>query len=341
MIRNIKTNIKYKSKVTTKPDVSVAVCTFNRAEYLRVTLQKLIMQDCGDNFTYEVVVVDNASNDNTCEVVEEISKNTIIPVRYFKEMIPGLAHARNRGVKESQGDWIVCFDDDQLAEPNWLNELLKVAIEKKCHCVGGRRLLYLPEEEFSALGSKCREILGEHDRGNVIRKYTGSVRDLPCDANVLRSRTAHKAVSEFNSVWKHGGQDQDFSRRLTEKGFDMWYAPNAIVHHMIPPHRLNPQYCKWTSLRWGSQFAFRDTIRFGRGRTFLLCIARLLQMLIINYPSLVVSYIRGNKAEILDRKCLIVRAVGYLRQYLFLLFPIIFAQKKFFDLLDFREARIK
>ena len=340
MIISKKENIEDNNNVHCKPDVTVAVCTYNRAEYLRITLQSLVVQTCGGRFSYEIIVVDNGSTDNTKDIVEEISRNSPVPVRYVMERAPGLANARNKGIIGAQGDWIVCFDDDQLAEPCWLKELLEVAWEKSCNCVGGKRLLYLSEEEASNIGPECRKILGEHDRGSVIRKYSGSIRDYPCDANIIRSRKVFEAVPEFSSSWTRGGQDQDFSRRVHEAGYDMWYAPKAIVYHLVPQHKLTTQYFKWTSLRWGTTYAYRDHIRCGRSGMLLLCLARIAQMLLVNIPYLFLCYISHNKAELIDRKCLIIRCVGYIRQCLFLIAPKIFPQNRFFESLDFRQARI-
>jgi len=321
-------------------DVSVVVCTYNRAEYLRRTLESLVIQNCSGKFSYEILVVDNASTDCTKDVVEQVAGNSKVRVRYVIAEKPGLANARNKGVAESRGEWIVCFDDDQLAEPNWLYELLRVAWETGCHCVGGKRLLDLPEKEMIGLGLVARQILGEHDQGEWTRKCSGLIGDYPCDANVIRSRKLHEAVQKFSTSWPRGGQDEDYSRRVVAAGFAMWYAPESVVYHMVPQDRLTTQYFKWTSLRWGTHYADRDYNRCRRWGVFSVCLARVAQMLLVNIPYYFFSFFRGNQAEIFDRKCLIVRCVGYTRRCLFLLAPRMFPQERFFNTLDFRKARV-
>ena len=138
-----------------KIDISVSVCTYNRAEILHGALESLICQETDGKFSYEIIVVDNASTDDTKAVVEQIIKTSPMPIRYILEEDKGVAQARNRGVKESQGTWIAFFDDDQLAERDWLKNLLDIALQMGADCVGGTILIYFQQECFFAL---CLEI---------------------------------------------------------------------------------------------------------------------------------------------------------------------------------------
>src|SRR2546421_689464 len=105
-------------------DVSVVVCTYNRAALLRDALASLGVLQTDGRFRYEILVVDNASSDETPAVIEEEAARSPVPMRGVREARPGVACARNRGVQETAAPWIAFFDDDQIADPGWLAELL-------------------------------------------------------------------------------------------------------------------------------------------------------------------------------------------------------------------------
>src|SRR5262245_56043964 len=120
------------------PLVSIVVCTHNRADNLRAAVASLYDLATRGRFDYEIVVVDNASTDDTPAVVAEADCLSPHRVRYVFEGRKGISPARNRGVREAAGSWIAFFDDDQLAEPQWLAELWDLAEAKQVDGVGGR-----------------------------------------------------------------------------------------------------------------------------------------------------------------------------------------------------------
>ena len=109
------------------PDITVVVCTHNRAESLWQALASLYALETGGRFTYEVLVIDNASPDHTQDVIAAAAGESKAPLRGVHEPQKGIVAARNRGVLEAAGKWIAFFDDDQLADSRWLLELHSAA----------------------------------------------------------------------------------------------------------------------------------------------------------------------------------------------------------------------
>jgi glycosyltransferase involved in cell wall biosynthesis len=107
--------------------LSVAICTWNRARPLRVALSSLTGLVDPDGASWEVVVVDNNSTDDTLPAVEEY--RDLLPIRYVFEPRQGLSHARNRAMQEAGGDLIVFTDDDVRVDPRWLAEYASAAQE--------------------------------------------------------------------------------------------------------------------------------------------------------------------------------------------------------------------
>jgi len=104
--------------------ISVAVCTHNRADLLRDVLADLCAQTL-DGHEYEVLVVDNLSTDNTRAVVNEFSDRHA-NVRYVYEPNQGLSHARNRGWREANGEYVGYTDDDCRLPVGWLQAAAEV-----------------------------------------------------------------------------------------------------------------------------------------------------------------------------------------------------------------------
>src|SRR5688572_12404265 len=121
----------------TTPDISIVVCTHNRAAMLREALASLYHLETGGRFTYEIVVIDNASTDATPQAIAAAAGESPAPLRGIHESQKGIVAARNRGIQEARGRWIAFFDDDQLADGRWLAELYRGAGQFDCRVVGG------------------------------------------------------------------------------------------------------------------------------------------------------------------------------------------------------------
>jgi GT2 family glycosyltransferase len=284
------------------------------------------------------VVVDDESTDNTREVVEAVAANSPVPVRYARqEGKGGIAVARNRGLAEARHPLIVFFDDDQLAEPDWLRELHLVVTNHDADCIGGARSLAIPEEALARLGPTCRVLLGEIFYPPEPQVLSGKA--LPTTGNLVLSRRMLDTIGQFDEHLLSSGEDADLLRRAREAGFEIWTAPKAVVAHLIPPHRQKPEYFHWTSLRWGNQFALMDGERHGKGYMAVNALARLAQAWLVHLPKYLVARLRGDEANALDRQCYLWRAWSYLRTTVFLLAPKLFPQERFFRSLDFRNER--
>ena len=111
------------------PLVSIIICTYNRMQYLPKCLEHLKNQTCKTE-DYEVVLINNNSTDKTEFICKEyIQKNPELNVSYFLEKNPGLSHARNRGVKEANGDVLCFIDDDGFAIPDYVKIISKYAMD--------------------------------------------------------------------------------------------------------------------------------------------------------------------------------------------------------------------
>jgi glycosyltransferase involved in cell wall biosynthesis len=315
--------------------VTVVVCTYNRAALVRDTLASLAVIQSDGQFDYEVVVVDNASTDNTPEVIADAAKSFPVPLRGVREERAGVASARNRGIKEARGSWIAFFDDDQIADPLWLKELLAQARRKGARCVGGSIRLRLPPE-VPHPPSPCRALLGERVTPHAARYNR---RWAPGAGNLMLHRSVFDQIGLFNEDLREAGEDADLFRRLLEARIEAWYAPDAFGYHVIPAYRLTPEYFRWKALLNGGHIARRNQHDRGRVMFLAMLALRLGQSLTIHLPQLLWARLRGARDQQLGIRCLLWRVEGYVRVALAHLAPRLFAQKTFFSQLEFRGER--
>jgi glycosyltransferase involved in cell wall biosynthesis len=321
-----------------KPHVTIAVCTFNRAGMLVDALQSLRGLQTEDRFTYDVLVVDNASTDDTAAVIARAALDTDGMIRGVYEANEGVAHARNRAVREARGAWIAFFDDDQLADPRWLLCLMKFAEAKQVRCVGGAVHLRLPVGVTRRLAPVCREFLGETVGEDAPRRYTR--RQAPGTGNMLLAQSVFDEVGLFRTDLHQAGEDTDLFRRMCEKNIAAWYTPEAIVHHVIPPHRLEENYLSWTAHRLGGHVARRERDDWGATLFVPVLAARLGQLLFQRVPRWALAHAARDPEKILGSRCWIWFATGYLRHGLTLLAPRWFSQEKYLERLKFRAERM-
>ncbi len=101
-----------------EPDISVVLCTYNRAERIERAVRAVLAQQGCD---FELVVVDDGSTDATLKVLAGIDDDRL---RVVCRPNGGLSQARNSGLAAADGRWVVFLDDDDEAEPGWLATLL-------------------------------------------------------------------------------------------------------------------------------------------------------------------------------------------------------------------------
>jgi len=114
---------------------SVIVCTYNRADLLQVCLSTIVLLDYPEN-RFEILIIDNNSNDNTRRV-SQLFYDRHLNTRYFFEAEQGLSHARNRGVCEAKGRYLAYIDDECKVGKDWLKNAENVIETTGARIFGG------------------------------------------------------------------------------------------------------------------------------------------------------------------------------------------------------------
>jgi glycosyltransferase involved in cell wall biosynthesis len=283
------------------PDISIVVCTHNRAEMLRSALASLYDLATDGCFTYEIVVIDNASADATPQAIVAAAAKSVALLRGVREPEKGIVPARNRGIREARGRWIAFFDDDQLADARWLAELHRGAREKVCRVVGGAVHLALPPGCTRQLDPTVRMLLGESILGDQPLPYGG--RTTPGCGNLMVEQSVFDEVGVFERSIHGRGEDTDLFMRIERAGIAAWYFPRAIVHHSTPAERLVPAYLLNLAARMGEGIAQRQAEQLGPARFALLWSGKALRLALAQWPKAAATWLAKDPEAWLGRRC--------------------------------------
>ena len=156
--------------------VSIVICTYNGSKRLPETLRHLAAQEVPSAIPWEIIVVDNASTDDTAEVARrhEASLHPV-PLRVVAEPVPGLSSARQRGIREARFEILSMVDDDNWVAPDWVERVHRTfTAHPEIDACGGRvEGVYETEPPawFEAVRGWCA-IGSQH-------AHSGDVTDLP------------------------------------------------------------------------------------------------------------------------------------------------------------------
>ncbi|MEX0874323.1 MAG: glycosyltransferase family A protein [Actinomycetota bacterium] len=227
------------------PNLTVAVCTRNRADKLDTTLRSLLAQSL-DETAYEIVVVDDGSTDRTEAVVRAVSGQAIPAIKYLRQDHSGSSAARNRCAREASGELICYVDDDVEVEPSWLEAVVAGASRNpEASCFAGRVIVRL---EGKAPRTCDREYLAASlDEGNEER-----VVDRAVGANMAIRKQAFKDVGPFNEALWWQWDEYEWQDRLHARGGQIVYLPMARVWHRRVEADLKRGRLLKNRFRWGT-----------------------------------------------------------------------------------------
>lgn len=202
--------------VNQRPSISVVVPAYNAAHSITACMTALGRQ-CG-NLTYEIIVVDDGSSDNTAELAEAGG------ARVVRKQRGRPAAARNAGIAAASGD-IVCFTDaDCEPADNWLHELALPCL-RDSDIAGGKGTYATRQREIAARFVQLEyedkyDLLDKQETIDFIDTYSAVYR-----------RDVLLANDGFDEQFPYL-EDQELSFRLAARGYKMVFLPTAVVHHL-------------------------------------------------------------------------------------------------------------
>lgn len=238
-------------------DATVLIATYNRAALLDETLDSVARMRVSPALSWDVIVVDNNSHDNTAEVVERHIPSFPVPLTYLFEQKQGRSSALNTGIERSRGAVLAFTDDDVRVEDGWLDAacgpLLKG--DRSIGYTGGPvRPLWesCPPRWLDLARGDLWGTIAIQNHGTDAFVYEAE-RKVPLGANMAVRRDVFDAIGGFRAdLGRTGGrlllgqEVPELLMRARDAGFRGMYVPEMVVHHHIPSTRLTPKYFrKW------------------------------------------------------------------------------------------------
>ncbi len=255
-------------------DISIIICTYNRGHNLANCIRKLAEQKDTDSFSWEVLLVDNNSSDDTKTITDQLISKYPIDMRYVFEGEQGLSTARNKGINESKGGLLIFIDDDIHVTPNWLSSIFETYKKHDCDAVGGRIHVESPEYLPGWITPDMYGFLGHRDFGEESFQMNGRD-EFPFGGNMAITRRMIEKIGFFDTrMGRKGegskreelfkGEETDYFHRLTNTGGTIYYEPRALVYHLILPYQLKKKFFLTLHFNAGYQKSALDNRPFGK-----------------------------------------------------------------------------
>ncbi len=224
--------------------ITVIICTYNRPQLLKKTLQSLVSQSVGKN-SFFVLVIDNGYNDSARAIVANY--NNQLNIKYYFENKIGLSQARNRGIKESVTNYVAFIDDDSVADKDWLKNILNDFLNMRPvpAAVGGRINVKYESDKPQWINHSLESFLGRFDLGGR-KKYLEN--DGLRGGNMAFVRKVLFEMGGFNTKLGRVGNnllsndEELIFQKIRKKNLPVFYNPKILVWHKAHRERLRKKW---------------------------------------------------------------------------------------------------
>ena len=214
------------------PTISIIICSRNRADSLKKTLEAVERVLPEPEGSIELIVVDNGSTDGTARIIADFAV-TRPKVKALHEPRPGKAIALNRAAQAATGAIIVWLDDDVVPQPGWLENLTRPILEDEADLVAGS-VIMAPHLSRDWMTLSHRDRLAEIDPADG----TGAI----AGANLAVRKSVLEQTDGFDPRLGPGQlgfqEDSLLAHHIRSLGARVVPARNAKVEHHFDPSRL-------------------------------------------------------------------------------------------------------
>lgn len=242
--------------------LSVIIPTRNRSQYLSALIDSLFLQKAGA-LAWEVLIVDNASTDDTRDVAQKKIGQAPFLMRYLYEAKPGLHQGRHRGTHEAQGELIAFLDDDTVLQPEWISGVDLIQ-SQKAEAVVSR---ILPKWEEPPPGWLTELITdGKFSYLTLLDLGDKTKQIDPCwvwGASFFIRRSLVYELGGFHPdgmppdlLQYRGDGELGFFREFKQQGYRAWYDPRSVAYHRVSAQKMTLNYLCQRSYNEGISYSY-------------------------------------------------------------------------------------
>jgi glycosyltransferase involved in cell wall biosynthesis len=230
---------------------TVAICTYNGAERIASVLECLRLQAGIEDISWEIIVVDNNSNDQTAQVIQnyQLQWNKPYPIKYYFEPKQGVAFARRRAIQEAKSDLIGFLDDDNYPDSDWVAKAVEFGQNHPKAGVYGSRIRgefeVEPPPDFQRIA--CYFVITERKK---IIQFESYRRGRVAGAGMVIRRQAWLdcvpeqlfCLGRVGNSLSAKGEELEAQAYLSKAGWEIWYNAEMVIHHKFPKWRFEKTY---------------------------------------------------------------------------------------------------
>ena len=250
--------------------LSIIICTYNRDKHIRRALESLVQQDY-DHSAYEIIVVDNNSNDKTSEIIKQFKQeHPDFNIVLTGEKQQGLSFARNKGLALAKGDYVSYIDDDGIAHKDYVGQIKQYTEQFPDDVAFGGKVLpkYEKGKEPAWMSPYIERIISIVDLGDDVKVLK---KIYPVGCNMFFKKSVLDEIGGFNTALKLRSDDKYIFLKIREAGYRVLYLPKVVVWHFIDDFRNSLDYVKKVSRLNGEAERTRiGTLKRKKRITYLL-----------------------------------------------------------------------
>ena len=245
--------------------ISIIIATYRRYEDLKRCLESMIHLETDLSFSYNVIVVDNACDDTTKEIICSFQKTPSFAIQYLSEPSQGKCNAVNLGIKNSTADILAFTDDDVLVDSQWLKQIVNCFRNYNCDGVGGKVLPRYTKQTPQWIKDCAKELGGPivyYNQGEDTHLYQKPQLEF-LGANFSCKRDVFDKIGLFRTDIGPGkavmGDDTEFINRMVKAGMTLYYCGQSFVWHPVPSERITLVYiARWNMMVGRYRFMIDD-----------------------------------------------------------------------------------
>lgn len=244
--------------------LTIAICTLNRAESLRQTVDSLAAMQVPSDLTWEIIIVNNNSTDHTDDIIDQYRDQ--LPLRREFEVERGHSNARNRAIDAARGEYIIWTDDDVVVRADWLSAYAAAFRRWPEAAVFGGRIIPRYEEPAVKWVVDSEPVVhgafAIRDFGNEIEPLSIADNRIPYGAN-FAIRTKDQRAFRYDPTLglapdrRRYYDEVDVITRLLKSGAKGYWIPEAVVEHRIGQEKQTIRYLTEYYVSVGETEAFR------------------------------------------------------------------------------------
>ena len=246
--------------------VSVIICCHNSAERLPDVLKHLERQKFANPVPWEIIIVDNASTDNTSEVAKIHWKGKREIINVISEPVAGLSNARIAGINKAKYEYLTFIDDDNWVCNDWVERVYSIMNKHSDVAIcGGQGSIVtdgkIPEwfnkfHNAFAVGNQF-ETEGYLDNSRLYL-YGAGLSIKKSILNELFSKGFKFLLSGRKGAGISSGEDYELCLATRLLGYKLWYDPNLKFNHVISHLKLNKHYLEKLYISFGKASVILD-----------------------------------------------------------------------------------